>query len=140
MGVPGVGHVPGMRREIQQEVDFSTGVRPEQTAHIRPVGLVHADQIVVAFVVLPPGQHRDLAGCGDAGPGQFFPGAPMGRTADGVPVQRGTGGFHLVRKAPAPDHVAKNKLRHGGAADVAVAQKQDSYHLFITPCKFYFSS
>ena len=31
------------------------------------------------------------------------------------------------------DHILKNKLGHGAAADVAVADEKYSYHIFLTP-------
>lgn len=132
-GVPGVGNVTGVVGQVQQAAHLALRVAAQNAQHVAHVGAVHAQEQVVLAVVLRRELDGPLARRVDAVPGENPPGAGMDAVANLLPAGGG-GGHGELRPSPLFfRQISEEELRHGGAADVTVANKKYFYHLVYIP-------
>src|SRR5699024_3525556 len=128
-GVPGVRDVPWPVREIQEPVYLVVRVRTDDPVHIPDIPALHTAQIIVVLIVFLCHLHGVLSFCADAKLPQL-PGRPrMDRVADLLPAGGRRSYIEPVSQPLFLYHVPEDELRHGGAADVAVAHEKHSYHI-----------
>ena len=126
--VPGVGYISGAGGEVQEFHDFLFRVTAHHAHHVADVPLVHADEKVEVAVVGTGHLTGGLSLAGDAMGGQHALG--WGIDAISNLLSRGGGRFNveLVGESCFLYQVFHDKLGHGTAADVAVADKEYLLH------------
>jgi len=129
-GVPRIIDIGIGISKLQQLMHLVFGIAANDAHDVADIPSVHADEIVVVVVV----RARQLRGVmrenGNALLPAFAHGAVVRRIADFLAAGRGRIDDEQMIDMAALDEVRKDELRHGAAADVAVANKQDSNHLF----------
>lgn len=121
-GVPGVRDVTGAGTVVQQAADLMIRVAPGDAGHVPHVGAVSGQEQVVSVVVGAGHLHRPVVAKGHAHLLQLAFGRGIDRVADLLPA--GGGGIRHAGDPPRRRPLGKNILRHGTAADVAVAHEK----------------
>ena len=134
-GVPGVGNGAGMVGKVQEQAALMFRVAAQQSAHVGEVVFLHSNKQVIGGIVLTPQLHGALPGAGDAMCGQDAARAGVRRVADFFAARGGGGDEKMAGKPTLFHQVLHEKFGHRAAADIAVADKQYFYHLFISPFK-----
>ena len=123
-GVPGVRHgFPGAAGVFHEQMEFSGRIRPEKAAHVPQIGLIHADEQVIFFIVVLYHAPCPLTGAVNAmlreQPGR----GGIDAAAEFVRMS-GSGSNFIFRLKPcAAYQILHYKFGGGAAADVAVADK-----------------
>ena len=138
-GVPWVCHIAGTAGEIHEFVNFMIGVASADGPHISDVPFVHPDEKVKAFVVSASELAGSLASTADAVCCQLASGWRINAVAQ---LLCGGGGRFYVEVGLAVrllHQVFHHELCHGTAADVAVADKENTRYFLVihsAECKF----
>ena len=131
--IPRVGDIAAARVG-EQQAQLVLPVLSDDALGVSQVVSVHAQQMIVAVVVVPRELHRALAFAGNSVSRQL---AFCGRINGIAPVAPdllaagGGGGYEkILRDAALLHHILQNELRHRTSANVAVADKHYPYHLY----------
>ena len=122
-GVPGVCHIAGSGGVVQEQGDFPVRVAAAYTVHIPKIGAVHAYEEVVVVIILSGELTGGVACTGDAVLGQLASGRWIDGIADLLAAGGGGGDMELVGQSGLLHQVLHNKLGHGAAANIAVADE-----------------
>ena len=129
--VPRVGHITRTMGVIHQQADFVVGVLAKHALQVAEVVVVHGDDVIVIGVVLPRHLAGGLALAADAVLGKFAPRWRIDGIADFFGRSGGRSDLKLLAQAGFFDEVFHHKLGHGTAADVAVTDEEDLYHVEV---------
>ncbi len=133
-GIPGIGNIPIAAGKGQELMHPALRIAVQHPHEISDIGLIHADNHVGVFIIIPGDPGSPVGQRRDAGPAQSGQSSPV----RAVPDFLGAGGPGINNKilltAQLIYQVLKNKLRHGAAADIAVAhEKHPNFHQLIVP-------
>ena len=135
-GVPRVGHVTAPSRRLHEAMHLALWVATDDAGQIADIIPIHAKEIVVGGIIRPCNLYRSLSLAGDAVLFQLTPCRGIDGVADTVPNLfggcSGRGHREEVGHPSLGGLFAEYELRHGTAADVAVADKQDADHKYLT--------
>ena len=106
-------------------------IAAEDTLHASQIISVHADKQIALRIILRPQLTRTVGASGQTMPRKLPLRARMHWVADLLRADRRR--IHIIRpfKLTRADFFRKNRLRHRAAADIAVADKQDTLHVDI---------
>ena len=128
-GIPRISHIAGAVGIVQYFTDLAFGISFEHAKEITDVGAVHTDDEIKIAVVCPCDLPGPVAAAVNAGFGEFFSGTVVDGSADLL----GGGGGGVDEKflfmAGFSYQMLHNIFRHGGTTDIAMADKQDFYHI-----------
>lgn len=131
--VPRVGYLAGVVRKIHQQMHLVGKIAAANAVHILQVGMFHANQEVVLFVVAVPQLASRFARAVDAMLGQLAAGRRVYWIADLL----GAGGCRLDLKALLQTgllhQILHHKLGHRASANVAVSDEKYLDHALNTP-------
>ena len=121
--IPRVGDAALQARKRQQRSDLPVRVVREDAAEVARVVLVHRQQPVIGVVVARRDLHGGAVADRDAMGAQLGARGRVDVVADLLAARRRRGDLKLRREPLPPHHVSEQILRHGAAADVAVADE-----------------
>ena len=130
-GVPRIRNVPMTARKLKQLVHLAVRVALQHAMEIFHIPFVHADNIVCLLIILPGDLRGAVRQHRNADLSQLADSTVVWRVADLLRAC-GTGvDVELIGEVLFVDKVLENELRHGGTADVAVAdEKYSNAHNF----------
>lgn len=130
-GVPRIRNVPMTARKLKQLVHLAVRVALQHAMEIFHIPFVHADNIVCLLIILPGDLRGAVRQHRNADLSQLADSPVVWRVADLLRAC-GTGvDVELIGEVLFVDKVLENELRHGGTADVAVAdEKYSNAHNF----------
>ena len=132
-GVPRIRNVPMSTRKLQQLVHLAVRVALQHAMEIFHIPFVHADNIVCLLIILPGDLRGAVRQHRNADLSQLADSTVVWRVADLLRAC-GTGvDVELIGEVLFVDKVLENELRHGGTADVAVADEKYLNHYKIPP-------
>lgn len=133
-GVPRIRNVPMTARKLQQLVHLAVRVALQHAMEIFHIPFVHADNIVCLLIILPGDLRGAVRQHRNADLTQLADSAVVWLVADLLRAG-GTGvDVELIGEVLFVDKVLENELRHGGTADVAVADEKYFNHCYQSPC------
>lgn len=132
-GVPRIRNVPMTARKLQQLVHLAVRVALQHAMEIFHIPFVHADNIVCLLIILPGDLRGAVRQHRNADLSQLADSTVVWLVADLLRAG-GTGvDVELIGEVLFVDKVLENELRHGGTADIAVADETYSNHNFSYP-------
>src|SRR5699024_5914614 len=99
-------------------------IAAQYSAHVAQIPAVHSDEEIVARIVVSPQLAGGVALTGDAVGSQFAPGWRIDGVAQLLGAGGGGGNLKFPRQVRPQHQIFHDKLRHGRAADVAMAHEQ----------------
>ena len=130
-GIPGVGHFAGTGGVVHEHADPAVGVAATDAGHVADVPLVHADEQVEAVVVAAGHLTGPLSLAADAVLGQFATGGGIDLVTDLLGGGGGRFNLEFTLEPCLADEVLHDELRHRTAADIAVTDKQYTFHIGV---------
>jgi hypothetical protein len=119
--------------EIQQQVDLPIRVSPGDPADLPKVFIIEPNEQIIVPII-SPGHLPGLPGrIGNMVEIQLLPGPPVGVIANFLPTGSRRSDFISIGTMMLPDQFLHDKFRHGGTADVAMANKKYPHHGHKTP-------
>lgn len=131
--VPRICNRPRAPGKIQKLINFLLSILPDNPKHIPYVRLIHPDQIVIFLIVGARHLHRPVPLAVNPVLLQNPPRPPVNAIPDLLRAGRRRCNHKLIRPPLPRNQLLHHKLRHGRAADVAVADKEHAYtHVFFS--------
>ena len=131
-------------RKIQQKFYLVLRVRPGNAYGVPDIVRIGTEKVVIVEVIVLCDLPRPLAakigvwGVADVVFPKLLLRRRVDRVAPAVPdffrAGGGGGDFKPVGYAAFLDEVLEDELGDGGAADIAIADEEDFYHGFVSPC------
>lgn len=132
--IPRVSYRSGLVRKIQKLIYLMLSVLPYYPQHISDIGIIHANQIIVFFIVRFRHLYRPMPHAGNPFLPQLGQRPIMNTIADFLRAGRSGVNVKVCGSVLSCYDLFHHEFRHGRTADVAVADEKYFYHCFQTPC------
>lgn len=132
-GVPRIGYLAGTIGKIHQKMHLAGRIAAADALHISQVGMIHANQEVVFFVVAFQQLAGSLAGAVDAMLGQLAASRRIHRIANLLGAGRCRFDLKSLLQPGFLHQILHNELGHRTSANVAVAEEKYPDHALNTP-------
>ncbi len=128
--VPGVFHFAGVVYEGEKEMNFALGVAAKYVFHSAQIAFIHAEKEVILRIICGGKLPCVMGASGQAAAFQLSVGGWIDRMTQLFPAHGGRIDGKLIGKAAHFKHMFENGFSHRTAADVAVADKKNMFHVY----------